>query len=100
MFVEDKTTEFQREYADGVRNTAILVLRKMAEDGLLRKIGAGRELSIFSAHWCRSDMNPPQGAFPAAGFYGCMCLWAKTRAFASLPYCIQFAFAGKRWLYC
>ena len=44
MFVEDKTTEFQREYADGVRNTAILVLRKMAEDGLLRKIGAGREL--------------------------------------------------------
>ena len=76
MFVEDKTTEFQREYADG---------------------GA---MSIFSAHWCRSDMNTPQGAFPAAVFYGCMRLWAKTRAFASLTYCIQFAFAGKRWLYC
>ena len=44
MFGEDKTTEFQREYADGVRNTVILGLRKMAEDGLLRKIGAGREL--------------------------------------------------------
>ena len=44
MFVEDKTTGFQREYADGVRNTAILGLRKMVEDGLLRKIGAGREL--------------------------------------------------------
>ena len=41
MFVEDKTTEFQREYADGVRNTAILVMCKMVEDGLLQKIGAG-----------------------------------------------------------
>ena len=44
MFVEDKTTGFQREYAGGVRNTAILVMCKMVEDGLLQKIGAGREL--------------------------------------------------------
>jgi hypothetical protein len=76
MFVEDKTTEFQREYADGCA------------------------MSIFSAQPYQSDMNTPQGAFPAACFYGGMRLWAKTRAFASLPYCIQFAFVGKRWLYC
>jgi len=44
MFVEDKTTGFQREYADGCA------------------------MSIFSAQPHQSDMNPPQGAFPAAGF--------------------------------
>ena len=44
MFVEDKTTEFQREYADGCA------------------------MSIFSAQPHQSDMNTPQGAFPAAVF--------------------------------
>ena len=62
MFVEDKTTEFQREYADDVRNTAILLLRKMVEDGLLRKIG--RDASCAAR--CLNDETAQRRKVPAA----------------------------------